>query len=153
MLNETVTDEDYHEALEKAHDLAVGKGITHVMEKHNLDALVLPAWSWMSIYTSWASRYFLKRTNIGTIVMVCNGYNADRAAEQPVVTVPLGACSDGQPYGLQFVGRRFEDDKLLQIARLYETTFRPRLVPNALRWKRICKLLPWKSVKAASRFC
>ncbi|MEV0431015.1 amidase [Micromonospora sp. NPDC050495] len=35
---------------------------------------------------------------------------------QPAVSLPLGQSSDGLPIGVQLVGRRFEDDRLLALA-------------------------------------
>jgi hypothetical protein len=62
--------------------------------------------------------------------------------EAPTATVPLGKYRGGKPYGLGFVARRFNDEKLLQIMKLYEDTFPPRLVPERLRWRRWESILP-----------
>ena len=64
-------------------------------------------------------------------------------AESPVGTVPLGAYPNGRPYGLGFAGRYLDDQKVLSIMRLYETTFPARHVPRKLRWRRVNKYLPW----------
>lgn len=73
----------------------------------------------------------------------------DRGAEAPTATVPLGAYRDGEPYGLLgFVARRFDDEKLLQIMKLYEDTFAPRLVPTRMRWTRWERIVPEKYLQA-----
>tara|TARA_R110001606_G_scaffold360158_16_gene513065 strand:+ start:8240 stop:9649 length:1410 start_codon:yes stop_codon:yes gene_type:complete len=39
---------------------------------------------------------------------------------QPALSVPLGLASNGLPMGLQIVGRRFEDERVLQAGHLFE---------------------------------
>ena len=39
---------------------------------------------------------------------------------QPVATVPCGLTSNGLPVGLSFVGRRFDEVRVLQAARAFE---------------------------------
>lgn len=41
-------------------------------------------------------------------------------SEQPAATVNAGFTADGRPVGLQLAGRRFQDVRLLQVARWYE---------------------------------
>jgi len=115
-LRQHLTDEEYHSALLEARKIALDEGIIETLDKYDLDALVLPAWTEMSIYAAWA--------------------------QAPTATVPLGKYRHGKPYGLGFVARRFEDGKLLQIMNLYENTFPPRLVPTKMRWKRWQRFLP-----------
>uniref|UniRef100_A0A0B7KBT1 Amidase domain-containing protein n=1 Tax=Bionectria ochroleuca TaxID=29856 RepID=A0A0B7KBT1_BIOOC len=115
-LNQHLTDEEYHAALLEAKKIAIDEGIIETLDKYNLDALVLPAWTEMSIFAAWA--------------------------QVPTATVPLGKYRGGKPYGLGFVARRFNDEKLLQIMKLYEDTFPPRLVPERLRWRRWESILP-----------
>jgi amidase len=43
------------------------------------------------------------------------------ATGQPAVVIPLGLSHDGLPFGLQLVGRRWEDEKLLAIAAVLES--------------------------------
>ncbi|KAJ5415178.1 amidase family protein [Penicillium sp. CMV-2018d] len=107
---------EYQDALLEARKIAIEEGIIETLDSHNLDALVLPAWTDMSIYAAWA--------------------------QAPTATVPLGKYRDGKPYGLGFVARRFDDGKLLQIMNLYEKTFPPRAVPERMRWKRWERFLP-----------
>jgi aspartyl-tRNA(Asn)/glutamyl-tRNA(Gln) amidotransferase subunit A len=38
----------------------------------------------------------------------------------PAISVPAGTTSDGLPVGLQIIGRRFADDVVLRLARLFE---------------------------------
>jgi aspartyl-tRNA(Asn)/glutamyl-tRNA(Gln) amidotransferase subunit A len=50
---------------------------------------------------------------------------------QPALSVPLGLAGDGLPMGLQIIGRRFEDERVLQAGHLFEReqpfTERPEL--------------------------
>ena len=40
----------------------------------------------------------------------------------PVVTIPAGFSKEGLPMGIQLIGRRFGESKLLQIAQRYHET-------------------------------
>ncbi|CAH0021083.1 unnamed protein product [Clonostachys rhizophaga] len=121
-LNQHLTDEEYHAALQEAKKIAIDEGIIETLDKYDLDAIVLPAWTEMSIFAAWA--------------------------QAPTATVPLGKYRGGKPYGLGFVARRFDDEKLLQIMKLYEDTFPQRLVPQRLRWRRWERILPRSYVGA-----
>lgn len=113
--------------------MAVTRGIENALEKNQLDFLITPAWSYMSIYSAWASQFW--SAPMSALLPLTH-------VESPVGTVPLGMHSSGKPFGLGFVGRRFEDKKMLQLMSLYEKTFHPRLVPERMRWKRYDRLLP-----------
>ncbi|EOO00811.1 putative amidase family protein [Phaeoacremonium minimum UCRPA7] len=117
-INQHLTEEEYRAALLEAKEIAIDNGIIETLNKYKLDALVLPAWTEMSIYAAWA--------------------------QAPTGTVPLGKYRQGKPYGLGFVARRFDDGKLLQIMKLYESTFPPRLIPERMRWRRWERILPRK---------
>ncbi|KAH6640376.1 amidase family protein [Chaetomium tenue] len=121
-LHQHLSEEEYRAALSEARIIAIDEGIIEALDKYNLDVLVLPAWTEMSIYAAWA--------------------------QAPTATVPLGTYRHGKPYGLGFVARRFDDDKLLQIMKLYEETFGPRLVPSRMRWKRWKRVVPQKYLEA-----
>ena len=41
-------------------------------------------------------------------------------SQQPAATCPCGVDADGLPVGLQFIGRKFEDHKVLLIAKVFE---------------------------------
>ncbi|WP_200821346.1 amidase family protein [Oceanicoccus sp. KOV_DT_Chl] len=54
---------------------------------------------------------------------------------QPALSVPCGFSSDGLPIGLQFIGGRFDDKRVLQAGFAYQqaaslTNKRPRLFTN-----------------------
>ncbi|KAH8593089.1 amidase signature domain-containing protein [Bisporella sp. PMI_857] len=110
------TELEYQALLVQAQDKAVLRGIEHALETNNLDFLLTPARSYMSIYST--------------------------CAKSPVGTIPLGKYLSGKPFGLGLVGRRFEDKKMLQMMDLYEKTFHPRIIPERMRWKRYDMLLP-----------
>lgn len=40
---------------------------------------------------------------------------------QPATSVPTGITDDGLPIGIQFMGRRFDDGHVLQVAATFET--------------------------------
>ncbi|KAH9209049.1 amidase signature domain-containing protein [Leptodontidium sp. 2 PMI_412] len=89
---ETISDKEYEAALAQAHKLGVEEGLRLIFDKYDLDAIVTPAWTQMSIYAAWPG--------------------------SPTATVPLGQYKNKKPYGLGFVGRRFSDEQLLQIMNL-----------------------------------
>lgn len=51
-----MTPEEYQDALLEARKIAIEEGIIETLDSHNLDALVLPAWTDMSIYAAWARK-------------------------------------------------------------------------------------------------
>ncbi len=51
-------------------------------------------------------------------------------SEQPAATVNAGFTSDGRPVGLQLAARRFDDVRLLRIARWYEHARGPAATPT-----------------------
>ena len=56
------------------------------------------------------------------------GYAA--AAMYPCLTIPLGYSTSGQPAGLTFICRPFEEDKLLKIGYAFEQATRMRKLPE-----------------------
>lgn len=58
-LTENFSQADYQAHLIKAHLWGVDQGIYYALDKHNLDMLIVPGWSEMSIYAAWASTYLL----------------------------------------------------------------------------------------------
>ena len=51
-----LSEQEYHAALSEAKRIAIDEGIIEALDKYNLDVLVLPAWTEMSIYAAWASK-------------------------------------------------------------------------------------------------
>ena len=47
----------------------------------------------------------------------------------PTITVPAGFTRDRLPAGLCFIGRPFDDGKLIKLAYAYEQATRPRTPP------------------------
>jgi len=59
------------------------------------------------------------------------GYAA--AALYPCLTIPMGYREDGEPVGLTFIARPFEEDKLLKIAYAFEQATKMRKFPADYR--------------------
>jgi amidase len=57
------------------------------------------------------------------------GYAA--AALYPCLTIPMGYREDGEPVGLTFIARPFEEDKLLKIGYAFEQSTKMRKSPTA----------------------
>lgn len=64
-LAEKISEADYHADLTKAHLWGGHQGIDYVLETENLDMLIVPGWSEMSIYAAWASKYLLNLEDLG----------------------------------------------------------------------------------------
>ncbi|MEP5612740.1 MAG: amidase family protein [Cyclobacteriaceae bacterium] len=65
-------------------------------------------------------------------VLSINNYSAGfaAAAKYPCLTVSMGYRETGQPVGLTFIGRPFEEDKLLKLGYAFEQGTEMRKVPN-----------------------
>ncbi len=83
-------------------DLDYSKGIDRVMEEHQLDALIFPS--------SWGSGIAAKA-----------GY--------PSICVPVGFTGEGEPVGLSFTARAFEEPKLIEMTYAYEQASHHRQAP------------------------
>lgn len=66
------------------------------------------------------------------VVLSINNWNAGHAAvaQYPCLTLSMGYSEKGAPKGLTFIARPFEEEKLLEIAALYEQETLLRRLPN-----------------------
>lgn len=55
------------------------------------------------------------------------------AANYPCLTVPMGYKTNGEPIGITFIARPFEEDKLLKIGYAYEQATKTRKIPEAYK--------------------
>ncbi|MBC7568645.1 MAG: amidase [Spirosoma sp.] len=55
------------------------------------------------------------------------------AANYPCLTVPMGYKTNGEPIGITFIARPFEEDKLLKIGYAYEQATKSRKIPEAYK--------------------
>lgn len=64
-------------------------------------------------------------------ILSINNQNAGHAAvaKYPCLTVPMGYRSEGQPRGLTFISRPFEENKLLKMAYAFEKATKARKIP------------------------
>jgi amidase len=79
-------------------------------------------------------RYFetpMKANNLDAILSIDN-QNAGQAAaaKYPCLTIPMGYTPEGQPTGLTFIGRPFEEDKLLKMGYAFEQATQARKLPD-----------------------
>jgi amidase len=98
----TLTESEYLGARLRDLTLSREHGIDQVMAEHELDALLFPA-------------------NSGAGIAAKAGY--------PSITVPAGYSPDGEPMGLTFTARAFEEAKLIRLAHAYEVGTRHRKPP------------------------
>ncbi|KKL08471.1 hypothetical protein LCGC14_2575540, partial [marine sediment metagenome] len=70
--------------------------------------------------------------NLDAILSV-NNYHAGYAAvaKYPALTVPMGFREDGEPTSLTFIGKPFQEEKLVQLGKAFETATRFRKIPSA----------------------
>jgi amidase len=78
-------------------------------------------------------RYFdtpMKAYNLDAILSIDN-QNAGQAAaaKYPCLTIPMGYTEEGQPTGLTFIARPFEEDKLLKMGYAFEQATKVRQLP------------------------
>lgn len=113
-----LTDAAYRKAAAQARALAGAQGIDALMKKHKLDALIAPA------------------TAPAFMVDPVNGdafggasWGAAAVAGYPSLTVPMGEAQ-GLPVGLVFMGRRWDDAKLLSLGFAYEQITQARTAPK-----------------------
>ncbi len=68
-------------------------------------------------------------------ILSINNYHAAYAAvaKYPALTIPMGYKSDGEPISLTFIGKQFEEAKLLQLGAAYEKINRVREIPDGYR--------------------
>ena len=65
-------------------------------------------------------------------ILSINNYNSGHAAmaKYPCLTVPMGYTDLGEPVGITFIARPFEEEKLLQIGYAFEKEFPIRMSPK-----------------------
>ncbi len=115
-----LSEQEYVAALDECRRLSRTEGIDAVLEKHQLDALVMPT------------------TGPAFCIDLINGdhyvggaSSAAAMAGYPAITVPAGEVS-GLPVGLTFVGRAFSELTLLRLAYAFEQATQARFNPEFL---------------------
>jgi len=114
-----LTDEAYREALQKCRKLS-REGIDGVLQKHRLDALVMPTGNpaWPTDYVN--GDHFLGSSSTPAAIA---GY--------PNITVPMGYVY-GLPVGISFTGTAWSEATLIRLAYAYEQGTKHRRPPKML---------------------
>ncbi|QWP78918.1 amidase [Lysobacter sp. K5869] len=113
-----LTDAAYRKAAAQARSLAGAQGIDALMKKHKLDALIAPAT---------APAFTVDPVNGDAFGG--SSWGAAAVAGYPSLTVPMGEAH-GLPLGLVFMGRRWDDAKLLSLGYAYEQIAQARTAPK-----------------------
>jgi Asp-tRNA(Asn)/Glu-tRNA(Gln) amidotransferase A subunit family amidase len=94
---------------------------TQVERRHNMaqlfesiDALVLPATPFPATPIEESDPVALSRGNLTRFTRMFN------LTGNPAIVVPCGQTENDLPIGLQIVGTRWQEEKILQVARAYE---------------------------------
>ena len=80
----------------------------------SIDALVLPATPFPATRIDESDPVALSRGNLTRFTRMFN------LTGHPAIVLPCGRTTDGLPIGLQIVGPRWREDKIIQVARAYE---------------------------------
>jgi amidase len=115
-----LTEKEYLDALARNHRLSRAEGIDSVMEKHRLDALVMPTGHPVWPIDLVNGDHYMGSSSTPAAVA---GY--------PHVTVPAGYAF-GLPVGISFVGRAWSEPTLIRLAYAYEQATRHRTPPRFL---------------------
>jgi amidase len=102
----SLTDPDYLAARALSFDLAGPQGLDKVLDDHDLDVLVSPAYS--------------------------IGYSAAAVAGYASISVPAGVAEDGRPGCVFMSGRFLDEPKLISLAYDLEQELGPRAMPQYL---------------------
>lgn len=112
---ETLETEEYKDIVLKRTKLAKD-ALLKVMADNNLDAIVYPS-------TTQAAAVIGEPQNVG-------GNNRLSAFSGfPAITVPAGFTTDGLPVGIEFLGRAYDEGKLIKLAYSYEQGTQHRKAP------------------------
>lgn len=76
----------------------------------------------------------LDKENLDAILSI-NNYHAGYAAvaKYPALTVPMGYKETGEPISLTFIGKQFQEDKLLELGRAFEAGTKVRKMPETFK--------------------
>ena len=116
----SLSDSIYLQALDENHRLSRQEGIDAVMDKYNLDALVMP-----SSAPAWCIDLINGDHHLGGSSQLA------ALAGYPAISVPAGFAFE-LPVGITFMGRAFSEPMLLRLAYAYEQGTKVRHKPSFL---------------------
>lgn len=121
--DEVVSEPDYQTALALTRSRSRQLGIDAIMDQHNLDALMAPAFG-PAYKSDWIYGDNFARNPAAPVTPPAQ-------AGYPVMSVPLGDVL-GLPIGMVFVGRAFSEPTLIRVASGFEAVIGARRPPKFL---------------------
>ena len=100
--------------------IAFREAIEHVVDSLNLDAIVYPSWNHPPARVD-----FFQEEYKGDNSQIISPHTG-----QPAFTVPMGFTKNNLPAGLQFLGRMYDEPKLIGLTYAYEQGTKHRRVPE-----------------------
>jgi len=97
---------------------------------HGLDALLVPTTVMPAPKIGEDSVVDLEGKKLPTITTLTRNTNPFNVINYPAITIPAGYSETGLPIGLQIVMRPWEDEKLLEIAYVFEQGTKVRKAPS-----------------------
>lgn len=93
--------------------------LVEAMNRYELDAIIYPTW-----------RYAPRKIGDQKSPHGDNNQVLAPATGMPAITVPMGYTSETLPAGLQFLGRPFDEGRLIRLAFAYEQATKHRRAPS-----------------------
>lgn len=118
-----LSSQKYKDALKRNRRLSRTEGLDRAFREYKLDALIVP---------SGGPVWLIDLVNGDAINWDMESTSPPAVAGYPHITVPAGFIS-GLPVGLSFIGKAWQDSKLLQYAYAFEQASQIRRPPNYLK--------------------
>lgn len=118
-----LTDADYQTAVMECKRICTTEGIDKLMDEHKLDGLIAPTASPASTIDHFCGDFY--GGGSAASIPAVAGY--------PHITVPQGFVNGVLPCGISFIGQKWHEPQLIEVAYAYEQLSKYRKPPQFLR--------------------